>query len=143
MGKNFFEEDEFLEFSRKHQKDIDDTIHSMYQQWKLYTSDNKTIEFFKQPTAVAEEGPPEEFNVELLEKVNGAGFIRVFDPGITKMKEVFVWRLQCDGTIQVALKANEQADPLEKDILAACREMVIMHYDGKTGMKDEQEKEEE
>lgn len=154
----FFEEDDFEDFHTDFHETIDQVVHSMFLQWKACQEAGFEVDYFDNPKAIVIDDVPEGFGVEVREKVDGSGFIAVQNSENALNKELFVWRLKDDGTFQVALKTKEGGEPLDKDTLEACIEILTKHYEGKevsveplmrdhfftlySGIKDEEEKEE-
>jgi len=127
MG-DFTDEENFWEFQLEHHEDIDEVIKSMYLQWRTATKAG-FIPVFTLPQAHAEE-MPEDFRIEVIEKVDGAGVVRSYEEG--KTDERFIWKVTGEGEVQVALHSKEEAEPLPDDVLDACTMLVREYYEGKT-----------
>ena len=132
MERDFRDEDGFWEFDEQHSDDIDRVIRSMYLQWRKAVEDG-TIPSFDVPDMEREE-MPEDFRIEVVEKVDGAGLIRSHEEGVAK--DLFIYRVNNDGDIDVAL-LNSNREPLTPDIIDACSKIVKDHYEGVTLSVDE------
>lgn len=136
------DEDYFGAFISQHGEDVDRIVQSMYMEW-MYRAENGLDTVF--PYAVygeddesedipdIEDQPPKEFKVEVVEKVDGAGFILLsMGTCVTDSKVVasFVWRVRNDGTIQIAIK-GKGGEPIDEDTLEPCIEVVQNYYENK------------